>query len=109
VDRDESLELALRMAMGFDADVLVYLADSWAVTGQNNNINPVTGAPWEQGDMAKIVEEHDGLVRGLVTETLQLLAVNRAGDLDSLSLAYTVVKHHVQWADPIPMRMVPSR
>jgi len=60
----------------FGADEIIIVSDTYEAVGETM-INPVTGKEWQHGDMADLVENHDGLARGLVTECLIVLLTGR--------------------------------
>jgi hypothetical protein len=96
VDRDEMLRAAHLAAVGFGCDVIAVTSDSYAAVGKgevkDDLRNPVTGRPFEPGDMQRLVEEHDALAKGWITEGLMTMAVNRAGDVLAGQQNYRLVE-----------------
>lgn len=78
VDRDEALRAAEAAAKGFGCDTLALTVDTW---GARTATNPVTGREWGEREMQDLVEHHQGIERGWITEGLETYVVNRAGDL----------------------------
>lgn len=85
VDRDEGLRAAQLMAQGFGCDTLAFCVDAWGSTSQTN---PVTGQPWGEREMQGVVEQHQGIERGWITEALETFVVNRAGDVAASHQGY---------------------
>jgi hypothetical protein len=101
--RDDTLAVVRACAMGFGPDVLAAIWETWAVPGEEDAkspeeiVNPVTGRPFEDGDMARLVAEHDGLAKGWITEALLVHVANRAGDTGSGALQYAIKGRRVEW------------
>lgn len=81
-----------------DADVLLAIitktipaiAADWVAMGMDayrfskatleaTDTNPITGRPWEHGDMARIAAMDAGVERGIISETLHFLHATRDG------------------------------
>jgi hypothetical protein len=50
--------------------------------------NPITGKPWELGDMDRMARMDAGVERGLLVESIHLMRYERSGDWTGGSLAY---------------------
>lgn len=96
VDRDALLGCVLAAAVGFAADVLVTVHETWYATVLEN---PVTGKAWRAREMQDVAERHDGVARGWVTDAVMVVAYNRAGDLRGRSLPYRVAGRRLQWLE----------
>jgi len=70
---------------GFDADAVVFCNEGYSQRYEGNN--PVTGKPTVMGDYQRLAEQHDGVAKGWVIETLNTFGANRAGDV-------------IAWSDP---------
>lgn len=85
--RDEILAVAGCMAAGFGADVISVTHEGFAATeviepGQEGRgINPMTGRRWDTGEMQDAAENHQGIEKGWISECLNVMVVNRAGDV----------------------------
>lgn len=52
-------------------------------------INPITGKPWERGDMDRMARMDAGVERGLLIESIHLMHYERSGDWTGGSIVYT--------------------
>jgi hypothetical protein len=77
--REIILRAARILAVGFGCDVIAVTTEGWGATDPEKN--PVTGKPWEHGEMEDVALNHDGLAKGWITEFLSTTVVNRAGDV----------------------------
>lgn len=89
VDRDDALHAARLAAVGFGCDTLALSVDTW---GTSRRTNPVTGKAWGEREMQQVVEQHQGIERGWITEALSTFVVNRAGDVASAWQPYTATR-----------------
>lgn len=97
VNRDQGLELAHRVAVGFDADAIAFITDAYSAHPDlPAGINPLTGKEWHQGEMQDLVENHDGIARGWIVEYLYVNVVNKAGDIAGGGLQYTLTGRHIE-------------
>jgi hypothetical protein len=105
-DRELILAIFRAAAGGFDGDALGLTIESYTTPPMNVDgpvadvINPLTGRPWEQGEMNDAVKHHDALAKGWVVEALSITCANRAGDLTMMSLPYRYAGRHLVWLDP---------
>src|SRR5262245_19731954 len=93
-NRDTMFGIARMGTIGFEADVLGVMNESYHST---SDTNPLTGDPWAPGEMQVLAEQHDGLANGWVREALTLLACNRAGDVKTMWLPYAIKGRAVEW------------
>lgn len=99
-DRDRMLDIAHMAAVGFSADVLAVTMETFSARILEN---PVTGEPWGHGEMAQVVEQHDGLAKGWVHEALMTQVLNRAGDVAGRIQPYVLDGGRtVEWVDTPP-------
>jgi len=96
-DGRHAAQLAGMCAAGYRADLVVLVTDTWVAKSVRGGLSPLTGKPWERGEMQLLVEQHDALAKGWITEALVVLAVNRAGDAASLHLAYRQAGDRIDW------------
>jgi hypothetical protein len=99
-DGRHAARLAGICAAGYRADLVVLVTDTWVAKSERGGLSPLTGKPWERGEMQLLVEQHDALAKGWITEALVVLAVNRAGDAASVHLAYRQDGDRINWTDP---------
>lgn len=97
-NRDVMLSLADTAAVGFGADVLALVAETWYSTLADN---PRTGQPWVPGELAEVAQRHHGRERGWVTDALIVHVGNRAGDVALVLLPYEVTYRRVTWQEPV--------
>lgn len=106
--REHTLFAAQVAAIGFGADVVCVTTEGWRASDPARN--PVTGKPWESGQMQEVVEQHQGLEKGWIYESLTTYAVNRAGDVLSGIQDYRISKHtnalgitrhSIEWEEPM--------
>lgn len=90
IDRDQALIAARAAAVGFGCDIIAVTSDGWAPTKDHVEANPVTGEDWGPGEMQALVEEHQGIERGIIREALTTIVVNRAGDVAGAVRPYLV-------------------
>jgi hypothetical protein len=95
--REALLRTALCAAAGFAADTLAVRFETWF---SESETNPVTGQPWEDGQMQEAAERHDGVARGFVSDSIMVLAYNRAGDSRGQMLPFRIVGGAVVWGEP---------
>jgi len=95
-NRDTMFGIARMGTIGFEADVLGVMNESYHST---SDTNPLTGDPWAPGEMQVLAEQHDGLANGWVREALTLLACNRAGDVKTMWLPYAIKGRAVEWGE----------
>lgn len=110
VDRDAGLQAAQLAAGGFGCDVLAMSMDAWSATTRDN---PVTGRPWRPREMQDVMENHQGIERGWITEGVSTYAVNRAGDLSGTAQHYKLSKFtnpltgrgqwRIEWQKPVQL------
>lgn len=89
--RDPTLRAAYVAAVAFGCDVLSITQETWHTAGEHAAINPITGRPWEQGQMEEVVIHHDGLAKGWIIASLLTTVVNRAGDIVGGMSDYEIV------------------
>jgi hypothetical protein len=84
-DRDQILAIASGVANGMDCDVISLTFEAWVAVGSGTDekrlLNPMTGQPWRDGEMAEVAQKHGGLESGAVRETLNVMVANRAADI----------------------------
>jgi len=74
------------LVTGFDADAVVFTMEGYRQRFRGNN--PVTGKPVVMGDYQTLAEQHDGIAKGWVQETINTFGANRAGDIIALTSPY---------------------
>lgn len=85
--RDPLLAAAHGLIFGFAADVFAVVNETYKTRIE---FNPLTGKHWEPGEMQQAAEQHDGIAKGWVSESLQVLVVNRQGELGSANIGYVL-------------------
>lgn len=99
----EVLTVATISAVGFDADVISMVVETYIADTASNDpaagINPHTGRPWQPGEMQDVAENHDGIEKGWVTEALVVTVANRAGDVGVINQPYRFSGKHLVWVD----------
>lgn len=108
IDRDDALHAARICAVVFGCDAVTMVTEGWHPSPEHGLINPVTGKEWERGEMQDVVENHDGLTRGWLTEGLTCTAANAAGDSTGAVQDYVIhedngpdgVTHTIEWKEP---------
>jgi hypothetical protein len=86
--RDTILQAGKLLIVGMGCDTVSVSTEGWRATDPHTN--PVTGEPWEHGQMEDVAYNHDGLAKGWITEMLNIMTVNRAGDLAAGLIEFTV-------------------
>lgn len=90
-DRNIVLHAAKIMAVAFGCDIVSTNNETWMAVDAARN--PVTGEEWGHGEMEDVALHHDGLAKGWITEAMTLMVVNRAGDMATAILRFTVTPH----------------
>lgn len=99
-ERDIILNCCSVAAGSFDADVIAMTHEGYQGLGtfiQSGAINPLTGRDWEAGEMNDVVANHQGIEKGWVTECLDVLVVNRAGDAAQVSQGFYYEGTELRW------------
>lgn len=108
--RDVILHAARILIAGMGCDVVSIATEAWTATDPETN--PITGKRWESGQMEDVAYNHDGLAKGWITEMLNIMTVNRAGDLSSGLIKFTVtmkrsslgiISWDLEWGDEVRM------
>lgn len=101
IDRDLMLAGVDMCAFGFSADVIAVVQEAYFALGPEGplGMNPLTGKPWQNGEMGDVAENHQGRERGWVTDTLLVFAANRAGDVGLRTLPYRVAGADLEWLE----------
>lgn len=94
VSRDDLLMLANICSMGFSAEVLVLVQETYK---SEVELNPLTGLQWAPGELQDVAEHHDGLGQHWVTEALMVMCYDRQGGYDVVELPYRITGGHVTW------------
>ncbi len=120
LSREVLLRAARMTGSGFDADTLVLSFETLASVNDPDdvaaamagderaqarlNINPITGRVYEHGEMQDVVDNHDALAKGWVTEQVTIVGVNRVGDVQMACLPYHYAGggKHLMWDEPKP-------
>lgn len=92
-DDEAMMSVARGAAGGFDADILVVIADAWCTRYETDLPEPASADAHEAFRAAVAAGEPD---RG---EGLFISALNRAGDIVALGMPYKVVDGDVQWQE----------
>lgn len=92
IDRDQALLSARHLIKGFGLDTVVLVTEGWHPVGEYNEANPMTGKRWAPGEMQDAAEHHDALGRGWLMEAINVIAVNRAGDMALRVQDYTITQ-----------------
>lgn len=100
-DRDKMLELANVVAFGSVAQALVC---SFETYGTELKENPITGDPWEQGEMQYLAHHYDGFKKGWVHEAMSISAYDREGNFVMVSYGFEVDGNKVIWQEPKTFR-----
>lgn len=95
--RERVLALAQLSAIGFQPSHIVLVMDTWQTP---RGLNPVTGEPWQYGEMADLAEHHDGIAKGWVSEALSAVMVDRKGSKMLWELPYRVTDDVIAWSPP---------
>lgn len=72
---------------GFDADAVIFTVESYRRLTKADK-NPATGEDWGPGAYQDLAENHDGLAKGWVEESLMTFGANRAGDVVAAEFPY---------------------
>lgn len=101
-DPDVILQVAGAVAGGFDADRIGIVFESYQEAAPDHpdlvGINPQTGNPWREGEMAALAENYDGIGAPLATECVSIVCGNRAGDVAFTNLPFRYVHgRHLHW------------
>jgi hypothetical protein len=98
-NRDNQLYLLKMAIVGLSADEVIFCMESCSTT---HDVNPGTGKRWESGEMQEVLRNPpDWYVEGMVKESLQIFAWNRAGDLKVIGLPFVVRGNQVEWLEEI--------
>ncbi len=81
-------------AVGFDADMLVFIAESYTTELEDN---PVTGKRWCRGEISDVATNHAGVELGWIREQMMVTAVNRAGDSGVATATFVATSDGVTW------------
>lgn len=104
-NRDDMLSVASVAAYAFEADMLAVVHDTWFAHDPSKN--PLTGNDWQPGDMQDLVDNHDGIAKGWVSDAILVVACNRAGDQMQEMIPYRIRKRSryttVDWIDKPPL------
>lgn len=93
-DRDEMLNIALKLRVGFDAAALVMSFDSYHATEQ---INPDTGQEWGPNEMGEYAQRHG--VGPVVQEALNVM-VARPDRIWTVLMPYRRTRRKIRWLRP---------
>lgn len=96
-DRDVMLDFARIGGAGFSADLVAIAFDSFIATVPTN---PVTGQRWGPHEMQEVADKHFGREKGWVTDSISILAANRAGDQWMVQRNYREAFRRVTWDEP---------
>lgn len=94
MDRDTMLTAVDLSAHGFCADLMAIAYETYEA---NSLINPLTGRTWVDGDMQRLVDDHDGYARGWVRDAVMISVLNRAGDARHRMMPYQIKDKQVIW------------
>lgn len=93
--REHTLETLRLGIFGFTADQVMFSLETY---GSSLNENPVTGKPWEQGEMGVVYKEYpEYSARGEVYESLEVLCYDREGNWARYALKYYIRSNEVVW------------
>lgn len=96
-DRDQIMQVARAVAVGFEPDLLVLAIETWFSELVDN---PLTGLRWQSDEMQGVYNHPDNAARGWVAEAVLVNAVNRAGDQLQHFMPYRRVNSRkVEWLD----------
>lgn len=97
---EDCLRVLYNAPGAMSADYVAVGADSWTATGPTN---PITGRPWEIGDMDRMVAEDLGLHRGLVTEQIMISGFARNGESPMAVIPYEHDREGatIRWLPPM--------
>jgi hypothetical protein len=95
-DPEVILTVAAVCATGFAADLVGVVFETYQSvldpeTGECRS-NPVTGRPWEDGELADAAQLLGGVEKGWVLEVVSAVAVDRAGQVGWVNMPYRYVK-----------------
>lgn len=96
--RDVILDVARIAITGFSADVAALIVEGWQTECEDN---PVTGQPWGPNEMQDLVDHHDGIAKGWISDGMTVMSVNRAGDTLFTSLLLRIHGRRVKWTREI--------
>lgn len=103
-ERDAILQAATVAAVGFALDLLALTFEVYVGVGEEGGAvprNPITGKPWEIGEMQEVAELHDGVAKGYVDEALGVMVHNRAGDSAMATMPFRIRGTSVEWLEHI--------
>jgi len=95
-NRDALLDCAWAAAIGFEADVLALVFESWRAT---TPINPRTGQAWGEREMQEFADHYDGVAAGVIQDCVSVAVYNRAGDMLMGMLPYRLGHRKVVWGE----------
>jgi len=97
VDRDVLVKALTQMIIGFGAEAVVCATETLMARVEHN---PLTGMPWEQGDMQAIAELHPEYLKdGTLEESLTVMIYEREGDHLQMSIPFIKEGTQVQWGE----------
>lgn len=119
-DRDLILAAFRACAVGFDADALTVVFETYVASLQHEGeldmddpeavaavaksmVNPLTGRQWGPGEMGDAVKNHGAIEKGWVSEAVSISCANRAGDVTLLQLPYRYSGKHLVWLPRVNM------
>ena len=96
-DRDTLLEVLAWGAYGFSADYLMFSMESYIT---NVMENPVTGKPWESGEMAVVANEYPEHVEsGAVLDCFTICAFSRESSLFTEMHPFNAKNGQITWLE----------
>jgi hypothetical protein len=96
-DRDSMLHNINRGVYSFGADAIVVSFETYVA---NQELNPLSGEPWGQGEMQYIAQYEQGVEKGIVSDALMTHAQNREGRSVEISSPFKVTKDRdVEWGE----------
>jgi hypothetical protein len=81
-DIEEILPVLASAISCYVADAVLFVSDAYGYKAPDaGHINPITGKPWDIGDMERIATMDAGVERGLIQEMLMVHYEQRPGDV----------------------------
>jgi hypothetical protein len=109
--RDEILKAFRVCAMGFAADTMATIFETYTASYENvpeelRGKNPRTGQDWGEGGMQIEAKMFGALEKGYVREAVAVSVVNRAGDHVFVTLPFHYTETYLAWDDPVTINTV---
>lgn len=98
--RDELVALARLATVGFDADVVTMIHEVYLTLPEAAARNPVTGHPWQPGEIGDVVDNHQGIQKGWISEAVAASVTTRAGSYLAGIAPFRFIGKLLTWPSP---------